>query len=140
MLKSNFYLCAFFQMIIKGGENLFPKEIEDFLNTHENILEAHVVIKYFNYFKCFINIILYFLQIGIPDERMGEEVGAFISLKDKTKTLTREDVKTFCKNNLAHFKIPKFIIVVDEFPKTSSGKIQKYKFLKVFDDKIEKLK
>lgn len=107
------------EMIIRGGENLFPREIEDFLNTHPNILETHV--------------------IGIPDERMGEEVGAFIRLKDNSKPLTRDDIKTFCKDKLSHFKIPRYVIVVDEFPRTVSGKVQKFKFFQTFESELKKV-
>jgi acyl-CoA synthetase (AMP-forming)/AMP-acid ligase II len=73
---------------------------------------------------------------GIPDERMGEEVGAFVRLKDGTKTLTRSVVRKFCEGRLAHFKIPRYVVIVDEFPRTLSGKIQKYKFLDVFGTKF----
>lgn len=105
------------EMIVRGGENLFPKEIEDFLNSHPNILEAHVV--------------------GIPDERLGEEVGAFIRLKDSKKPLTRDDVKEFCEGSLSHFKIPRYVIIVCEFPRTASGKVQKFSFAECFADKIK---
>ncbi|KAL7043690.1 hypothetical protein ACKWTF_001627 [Chironomus riparius] len=105
------------EMIIRGGENLFPREIEDFLNTHDNILETHVV--------------------GIPDDRMGEEVAAFIRLEDNTKPVTRDDIKKFCHGKLAHFKVPRYVIVVDEFPRTVSGKIQKFRFTEVFADKLK---
>ena len=71
---------------------------------------------------------------------MGEEVGAFIRLKDSSKALTRADIKNFCHGKLSHFKIPKYVIVVDEFPRTVSGKIQKFKFFDVFADEIEKVK
>ena len=107
------------EMIIRGGENLFPREIEDFLNTHPNVLETHV--------------------IGIPDERMGEEVGAFIRLKDDSKTLSREDIKNFCKGKLSHFKIPRYVVVVKNYPRTTSGKVQKIRFLEYFADEIKKL-
>ncbi|XP_063697719.1 medium-chain acyl-CoA ligase ACSF2, mitochondrial [Culicoides brevitarsis] len=95
------------EMIIRGGENIFPKEIEDFLNHQPGILETHVV--------------------GIPDERMGEEVAAFIRLAPGKETITRDEVKEMCKGKLAHFKIPKYVYAVKEFPKTTSGKIQKFK-------------
>lgn len=107
------------EMIIRGGENLFPREIEDFLNTHPNVLEAHVV--------------------GIPDERMGEEIGAFLKRKDNSKPLTNEDIKSFCKGKLAHFKVPRYIFVVEDFPRTISGKVQKRKFLKYFATQIKSL-
>ena len=105
------------EMIIRGGENLFPREIEDFLNTHPNVAETHV--------------------IGVPDERMGEELGAFIRLKDASKVLTRLDIKKFCSGSLAHFKIPKYVVIVEDFPKTLSGKVQKFKFLTQFSEEIK---
>jgi fatty-acyl-CoA synthase len=70
---------------------------------------------------------------------MGEEVGAFIKLKDANESITRDEIAEFCKGNLAHFKIPKFVVIVDEFPRTLSGKVQKFKFLEIFGDKIKKL-
>lgn len=94
------------EIIIRGGENLFPKEIEDFLNTYPNILENHV--------------------IGVPDERMGEELCAYIRLNDPSAT-TEEDIRNYCKGKIAHFKVPRYMIFVTEFPKTTSGKVQKYK-------------
>ncbi|XP_055919431.1 medium-chain acyl-CoA ligase ACSF2, mitochondrial [Eupeodes corollae] len=100
------------EMIIRGGENIFPKEIEDFLATHPDILETHV--------------------IGVDDERLGEEVCAYVRLQDGAKNLTREDLKKFCKGKLAHFKIPRFIRVVKDFPRTTSGKIQKFKLKEIF--------
>ncbi|XP_055837759.1 medium-chain acyl-CoA ligase ACSF2, mitochondrial isoform X2 [Episyrphus balteatus] len=101
------------EMIIRGGENIFPKEIEDFLGTHPNILEIHV--------------------IGVDDKRLGEEVCAYVRLHDDTKTITREDLKTFCKGKLSYFKIPKYIRVVKDFPRTTSGKIQKFKLKEAFE-------
>lgn len=97
------------EMIIRGGENIFPKEIEDFLSTHPNVAEVHV--------------------LGVPDERLGEEICAYVKLKPQTM-LTLEDVKHFSKGNIAHFKVPKYLeLVEDDFPKTQSGKIQKFKLL-----------
>lgn len=107
------------EMIIRGGENLFPREIEDFLSTHPNIMETHV--------------------IGIPDERLGEEVGAFIRLKDASQDLTRDDIKEFCKGKLSYFKIPRYIVIVDEFPRTVSGKIQKFKFFEAFKTELSQV-
>lgn len=77
---------------------------------------------------------------GIPDERMGEEVGAFLRLKNSTKLLTREEVKDFCQGKMSHFKIPRYIVIVDEFPKTLTGKIQKFKFLETFAEHFEENK
>lgn len=70
---------------------------------------------------------------------MGEEVGAFIKLKDSSKPLTLEDVKEFCQGKLSHFKIPRYMLVVDHFPRTSSGKVQKMKFMDFYADEIKKL-
>lgn len=98
-------------MIIRGGENIAPKEVEDFLNTHPDILETHV--------------------IGVPDERMGEEVCAFVRLV-ADKLLPYDEMKAFCKGRMAHFKIPKFFRIVENFPKTSSGKVQKFKLREMF--------
>ncbi|KAJ6641823.1 Medium-chain acyl-CoA ligase ACSF2, mitochondrial [Pseudolycoriella hygida] len=91
-------------MINRGGENVFPKEIEDFLSTHPDIIENHV--------------------FGVPDERMGEEI--CVHIRTNGKSLTREDIRQFCKGSIAHFKIPRYIEFVDDFPKTTSGKIQKF--------------
>ncbi|KAF7264300.1 hypothetical protein GWI33_000341, partial [Rhynchophorus ferrugineus] len=95
------------ELIIRGGENIFPKEIEDFLNTHPDILETHV--------------------IGLPHERLGEEVCACVRVLNESITL--EDIKNYCKGKIAHFKIPSVLRIVDSFPKTASGKIQKFKLV-----------
>jgi medium-chain acyl-CoA ligase, mitochondrial len=70
---------------------------------------------------------------------MGEEVGAFIRLKDTSKPLTRDDIKEFCRGKLSHFKIPRYIVVVEEFPRTVSGKVQKFKFLKTFENELKNI-
>ncbi|XP_064473580.1 medium-chain acyl-CoA ligase ACSF2, mitochondrial-like isoform X1 [Ornithodoros turicata] len=93
-------------MIIRGGENIYPREIEDVLYTHPHIGEVHVC--------------------GVPDARLGEEVCAWIKTKTR-KTLEEDDVKSFCKERLSYFKVPKYIVFVDGFPKTVTGKIQKFK-------------
>ncbi|XP_065085685.1 medium-chain acyl-CoA ligase ACSF2, mitochondrial-like [Ochlerotatus camptorhynchus] len=100
------------EVVIRGGENVYPKEIEDFLSTHPDVLEVHCV--------------------GVPDERMGEEVCAFVRLNDGGKQLDRAGVKEFCTGKLAHFKVPKYVEVVEDFPKTTSGKIQKFKLVERF--------
>ncbi|XP_066986608.1 medium-chain acyl-CoA ligase ACSF2, mitochondrial-like [Macrobrachium rosenbergii] len=92
-------------MIIRGGENLFPAEIENFLMGHPEVLEAQV--------------------FGIPDSRMGEEAVAWIR-SAQNSTLTEESLKLWCKGKIAHFKIPKHIIFKEEFPRTVTGKIQKF--------------
>lgn len=68
---------------------------------------------------------------------MGEEVAAFIRLKDPSKTLNRDDIKAFCAGKLSHFKIPRYVTLVDEFPRTVSGKVQKFKLLDAFNKMTE---
>ncbi len=93
-------------MIIRGGENIYPREVEEFLYTHPAIAEVQV--------------------FGIPDAKMGEEVCAWIQLRPD-QVLAENDLKAFCRGQITHFKIPKHIRFVDEFPMTVTGKIQKYK-------------
>lgn len=93
-------------MIIRGGENVSPLEVEEFLYTHPDIEEVQV--------------------IGVPDARLGEKVCAWVRLKSGKK-VTEDDVKKFCDGKISYFKIPEYILFVDTFPKTVSGKIQKYK-------------
>ncbi|MFP4390201.1 MAG: AMP-binding enzyme, partial [Desulfococcaceae bacterium] len=93
-------------MIIRGGENIYPREIEEFLYTHPKIKDVQVV--------------------GVPSRKYGEEVAAFVQLKPK-QTVTEEEMREFCANKIAFHKIPAFFIFVEEYPTTASGKIQKYK-------------
>ncbi|NCB07021.1 MAG: AMP-binding protein [Bacteroidia bacterium] len=93
-------------MIIRGGENIYPREIENFLYRLPQIEAVEVA--------------------AVPSKKYGEEVGAFIKLK-KEQELTEEEIFDFCRGQIARFKIPKYIFFVDEFPMTASGKIQKYK-------------
>ncbi|MCK5730622.1 MAG: AMP-binding protein, partial [Draconibacterium sp.] len=97
-------------MIIRGGENIYPREIENYLYQLHQIEVVEVV--------------------AIPSNKYGELVGAFIKVKNNT-TLTEEEVTDFCRGEIAHFKIPKYIFFVNEFPVTASGKIQKYKLSKL---------
>jgi medium-chain acyl-CoA ligase, mitochondrial len=76
-------------------------------------------------------------NLGIPDERLGEEVGAFVRLKDNSKPLTRDEVKEFCHGKLSYFKVPRYVVTVNEFPRTLSGKIQKFKFMDVFAEQLK---
>ncbi|NNE33846.1 MAG: AMP-binding protein [Rhodothermales bacterium] len=92
-------------MIIRGGENVYPIEIEEFLFSHPKISAVQV--------------------IGIPDEKFGEEIAAWIRLRNGEKA-TADEIRAFCKGNIAHYKIPKYIRFVDEFPMTVTGKIQKF--------------
>ncbi|MFO8046485.1 MAG: AMP-binding protein [Halomonas sp.] len=93
-------------MIIRGGENIYPREIEDFLYTHAAISDVQV--------------------IGVPDEKYGEEVMAWVKLADG-QALTADELKAFCKGKIAHYKVPRYVKFVDEFPMTVTGKIQKFK-------------
>jgi fatty-acyl-CoA synthase len=93
-------------MIIRGGENIYPREIEEFLYTNEKIKDVQIV--------------------GVPSMKYGEELTAFIQLKDEFNT-TAEELRAFCKDKIAFHKIPAFFLFVDEYPTTASGKIQKYK-------------
>lgn len=93
-------------MIIRGGENISPREIEEFLYTHPSIADVQVV--------------------GLPDLQYGEEICAWIRLKAGAR-LTEEEVKTFCRERIAHFKMPRYVVFVDEYPTTVTGKIQKFK-------------
>jgi fatty-acyl-CoA synthase len=92
-------------MIIRGGENVYPKEIEDYLYTMPEIKDVQVV--------------------GIASKKYGEEVGAFIILHENA-SVTEEDVRDYCRGQISRFKIPKYIFFVETFPLTASGKIQKY--------------
>jgi fatty-acyl-CoA synthase len=92
-------------MVIRGGENIYPREIEEFLYTHPDILDAQVV--------------------GVPDARYGEELMAWIRLRDGAVPLTAESLREFCADKLAHYKIPRYVHIVDEFPMTVTGKIRK---------------
>ena len=91
-------------MIIRGGENIYPREIEEFLYTHPKISDVQV--------------------IGVPDEKYGEEVMAWIKLKEG-ETATEEEIKAYCKGNIAHYKIPRYIRFTESFPMTVTGKIRK---------------
>lgn len=93
-------------MIIRGGENVYPREIEEFLYRMEGIKDVQVV--------------------GVPSRKFGEEVGAFIILKDGFDYAV-EDIRDFCRGQISRYKIPKYISFIDEYPMTASGKIQKYR-------------
>ena len=93
-------------MIIRGGENVYPREIEEFLYTHPKISDVQV--------------------IGVPDERFGEEVMAWVMLRPG-ETADSEEIREFCQGKIAHFKIPRYVKVTEEFPMTVTGKIQKFR-------------
>ncbi|GAB3718255.1 AMP-binding protein [Amycolatopsis oliviviridis] len=92
-------------MVIRGGENLYPREIEEFLYTHPDILDAQV--------------------IGVPDEKYGEELMAWVRMREGAAPLTAEAVRGFCEGKLARYKIPRYVHVVEEFPMTVTGKVRK---------------
>jgi fatty-acyl-CoA synthase len=91
-------------MVIRGGENVYPREIEEFLYTHPDVVDAQV--------------------IGVPDARYGEELMAWVRLCAGA-SLDAESVRDFCAGKLAHYKIPRYVHVVDEFPMTVTGKVRK---------------
>ncbi len=98
------------EMIIRGGENIYPREIEDFLFTHPKVAAVAV--------------------FGVPDEFYGEEVMAWIQLHADS-TATEAEIREFCQDRIAHFKIPKYIWFVDEFPTTVTGKLQKFRMREI---------
>ncbi len=93
-------------MVIRGGENIYPREIEEFLYTHPEIADVQV--------------------IGVPDERYGEELMAWIVLRSDSE-LRDEDIREFCRGSIAHFKVPRYVKFVEDFPMTVTGKVQKFK-------------
>jgi fatty-acyl-CoA synthase len=92
-------------LIVRGGENISPRDIEEFLHTHPDIVDGQV--------------------IGVPDARYGEEVMAVVMLRDGAPALTIEGLRDFCTGRIAGFKIPRYLWIVDEFPMTSTGKVRK---------------
>jgi fatty-acyl-CoA synthase len=92
-------------MVIRGGENVYPREIEEFLYRHPKIQDVQV--------------------IGVPDDRYGEEICAWVKLRPGTSA-TDDEIKAFCREQIAHYKVPRYIKFVDEFPMTVTGKIQKF--------------
>jgi fatty-acyl-CoA synthase len=97
-------------MIIRGGENIYPREVEEFLYTHPQVADVQVV--------------------GLPDEKLGETVAVWIRLK-AGQSATEEEIRQFCKGKIAHFKIPQYIRFVDSFPMTVTGKIQKFRIREI---------
>jgi len=94
-------------MLIRGGENIYPREIEEVLFQHPAVAGVQV--------------------FGVPDKKMGEEVGAGISLREGAEQPTEDELRTFCRERLAHFKVPRYWKFVTEFPMTVTGKVQKFK-------------
>lgn len=99
-------------MIVRGGENIYPREIEEFLIAHEAIADVQVT--------------------GVPDSKFGEEIVAWIMLKpDNKEPISETVVRAFCRGQIAHYKIPRYIKFIDEFPMTVTGKVQKYKMREI---------
>jgi len=92
-------------MVIRGGENVYPREVEEFLHTHPDVTDVQV--------------------IGVPDEKYGEELMAWVVLRPGAESLTAEAVRAFCTGKLAHYKIPRYVQVVEDFPMTVTGKVRK---------------
>ena len=92
-------------IVIRGGENVYPREVEEFLYAHPAIADVQV--------------------IGVPDERYGEELMAWIKVKPGAEAPTAETIRAFCTGRLAHYKIPRYVHITDEFPMTVTGKVRK---------------
>ncbi len=103
-------------MIIRGGENIYPREIEEFLYTHPAVQDVQV--------------------FGVPDDRMGEEVCAWILLRVGEQT-HEDDIRAFCKGQIAHYKVPRYIRFVSEYPMTVTGKIQKFEMRNAMRDELD---
>ncbi|XP_054159206.1 putative acyl-CoA synthetase YngI [Oppia nitens] len=94
------------ELIIRGGENIYPREVEELLHTHPAVFDAYVV--------------------GVPDERSGEEVCAWVQLKNKNEKITEQEIREFCKQRISYFKVPRYVLFVDGFPMTPTGKAKKF--------------
>ena len=103
-------------MVIRGGENIYPREIEEFLYTHPDIEDVQV--------------------IGVPDERYGEELAAWVKLRSGADPLDESKVREFASGKLAHYKIPRYVLLVDEFPMTVTGKIRKVQMREETTEKL----
>ncbi|HEY1636517.1 MAG TPA: AMP-binding protein [Acidimicrobiales bacterium] len=97
-------------MIIRGGENVYPREIEEFLHGHPDIVDVQV--------------------IGVPDPRFGEEITAWVKVRPGAE-LIDEDVRAFCRGRIAHFKVPRYVRFADDFPMTVTGKVQKFRMREI---------
>jgi len=98
-------------MVIRGGENVYPREIEEFLYSHPDIVDAQV--------------------IGVPDAQYGEELMVWVRLREGAQSLTAEALREFCGGKLAYYKIPRYVKIVDSFPMTVTGKIRKVEMREV---------
>jgi fatty-acyl-CoA synthase len=103
-------------MVIRGGENIYPREIEEFLFKHPSIEQSAVV--------------------GVPDKKYGEELAAWVKLK-AGQTCTEDELRAFCRASLAHYKVPRYVQFVETFPQTVTGKIQKFKIRELMIEQFE---
>jgi fatty-acyl-CoA synthase len=106
-------------MVIRGGENVYPREIEEFLYTHPDVQDVQV--------------------IGVPDARYGEEICAWI-VRHKDAALDEDGVRAFCRGRIAHYKIPRYVKFVDGFPSTVTGKVQKFAMRQAMVEEFERAK
>jgi fatty-acyl-CoA synthase len=102
-------------LVIRGGENIYPREIEEFLYRHPAIQDVQVV--------------------GVPDQKYGEELCAWVIVKP-SQVLAEAAVRDFCQGRIAHYQVPRYIRFVDAFPMTVTGKIQKYKIRDAMKDQL----
>lgn len=107
------------EMIIRGGENIYPREIEDLIYTHDKVAEVGV--------------------FGVPDDYYGEEIMAWIRLHAQEHATERE-IRDFCKNRISHFKIPRYIKFVEDFPMTVTGKMQKFRMRELAIEQMKRAK
>jgi len=103
-------------LVIRGGENVYPREVEEFLYTHPDIVDAQV--------------------IGVPDEKYGEELMAWVKLREGAAELTIDGLREFCAGKLAHYKVPRYLKLVTDFPMTVTGKIRKVEMREVSVDEL----
>jgi fatty-acyl-CoA synthase len=92
-------------MVIRGGENIYPREVEELFYRHPSVADVH--------------------GFGVPDDHYGEELCVWIKLKDGANA-TEEEIRAFCRGQIAHFKIPRYVLFVDAYPMTVTGKVQKF--------------
>ncbi|WP_026286248.1 AMP-binding protein [Salsuginibacillus kocurii] len=102
-------------MIVRGGENVYPREIEEFLYAHPKVQDVQIV--------------------GVPDPKYGEEVSAWVQVKED-EVMDEEELRTYCQERIARYKVPRYIAFVNEYPMTASGKVQKYKLREQAKDKF----
>jgi len=103
-------------MVIRGGENIYPREVEEFLYTHPDVVDVQVV--------------------GVPDAKYGEELCAWVRLREGSEPLTAEALKEWCTGKLAQYKVPRYVRITDEFPMTVTGKVQKFKMREASIDEL----